>query len=147
MTATMTQKVSLGLILTMMLTLMFAFMSPMESYAKSASKGDDIGGVKVEVDANGKLKISGNENFSNGGTASAWNSLFTKYRTFIVGISGIGAISMIVFFVIQFMKLGASAGNPQARSQALAGVLWTGLAAAGLGAVTIVVGFFYNSIK
>lgn len=146
MTATMTQKVSLGLILTMMLTLMFAFMSPMESYA-STSKGDDIGGVSVEVDENGKLKISGNENFSNGGTSSAWNSLFTKYRTFIVGISGIGAISMIVFFVIQFMKLGASAGNPQARSQALAGVLWTGLAAAGLGAVTIVVGFFYNSIK
>lgn len=146
----MTQKVSLGFILTMMLTLMFAFMSPMESYAstaKSASKGDDIGGVEVKVDADGKLQISGNENFKNGGSTSAWNSLFTKYRTFIVGISGIGAISMIVFFVIQFMKLGASAGNPQARSQALAGVLWTGLAAAGLGAVTIVVGFFYNSIK
>lgn len=150
MTATMTRKVSFGLILTMMLTLMFAFMSPMESHATAAppatSAGDDIGGVKVEV-TNGKLNISGNTNFSNGGTDSAWNALFTKYRSFIVGISGIGAISMIVFFVIQFMKLGASAGNPQARSQALAGVLWTGIAAAGLGAVTIVVGFFYNSIK
>lgn len=151
MTATMTRKVSFGLILTMMLALMFAFMSPMESHATAAAdatsnKGDDIGGVGVSV-TNGKLSITGNSNFSNGGTESAWNSLFTKYRTFIVGISGIGAISMIVFFVIQFMKLGASAGNPQARSQALTGVLWTGLAAAGLGAVTIVVGFFYNSVK
>jgi hypothetical protein len=53
---------------------------------------------------------------------------------------------MIVLFIVQFMKLGASAGNPQARSQALTGVLWTGIAAALLGSVTIIVGFFYNAI-
>ena len=53
---------------------------------------------------------------------------------------------MVVFFIINFMKLGSSAGNPQARSQALTGVLWTGLAAAGLGAVSIIAGFFYNAL-
>ena len=78
--------------------------------------------------------------------ANAWNNLFARYKAFIVGISGIGAITMIVLFIVNFMKLGASAGNPQARSQALSGVLWTGLAAAGLGAATIIVGFFYNAI-
>ena len=147
MTATMTKRISFGFVLAFLMSFMFMFATPIESHAsKPPSKGDDIGGVDVTVKS-GKLSISGNSNFSNGGTSDAWTSLFKKYRGFIVGISGIGAISMIAFFVMQFMKLGASAGNPQARSQALAGVLWTGLAAAGLGAVTIVVGFFYNSIK
>lgn len=77
---------------------------------------------------------------------NAWNNLFKRYKNFIVGISGIGAITMVVLFIIQFMKLGASAGNPNARSAALSGVLWTGIAAAGLGAASILVGFFYNAI-
>lgn len=145
MSVAMRKNISLGLVLAFVFSLFMMLTAPIQAHAES--KGDDIGGVEVKVGEDGKLSITGNENFSNGGTKSAWNTLFTKYRTFIVGISGIGAISMIVFFVIQFMRLGASAGNPSARSQALVGVLWTGLAAAGLGAVTIVVGFFYNSIK
>lgn len=145
MSVAMQKNISLGLVLAFVFSLFMMLTAPIQAHAES--KGDDIGGVEVKVDSNGKLVISGNENFSNGGTTSAWDNLFKKYRTFIVGISGIGAISMIVFFVIQFMRLGASAGNPSARSQAVVGVLWTGLAAAGLGAVTIVVGFFYNSIK
>lgn len=147
MSVAMQKNISVGLVLAFVLSLFMMFTSPIQAHAETTSKGDDIGGVEVKVGEDGKLKIDGNENFKNGGSSTAWNSLFEKYRTFIVGISGIGAISMIVFFVIQFMRLGASAGNPSARSQALVGVLWTGLAAAGLGAVTIVVGFFYNSIK
>lgn len=146
MSATMTRNVSMTILLGFLMSFMLMFTAPIEAYA-GGSKGDDIGGVNVEVSEDGKLSISGNDNFTNGGSSSAWNDLFKKYRKFIVGISGIGAISMIAFFIVQFMKLGASAGNPQARSQAVVGVLWTGLSAAGLGAVTIVVGFFYNSIK
>ncbi|PLS19674.1 hypothetical protein CVD28_04465 [Bacillus sp. M6-12] len=146
MTATMTKKISMGIVVAFLISIFFMFASPIQSYAASASKGNDIGGVKVNVTSKGQLTISGNDNFTTGSSAGAWGKLFEKYKGFIVGISGIGAISMIAFFVIQFMKLGASAGNPQARSQALAGVLWTGLAAAGLGAVTIITGFFYNSI-
>lgn len=73
-----------------------------------------------------------------------WETLFEQYRTIIAGVSGIGALTMIVLFIVQFMKLASSAGNPQARSQALTGVLWTGLAATGLGAVSLITGFFYN---
>ena len=90
----------------------------------------------------GKLNITG----MGKGDANSWNNIFSRYRTVVVGVSGVGAITMIVFFIINFMKLGSSAGNPQARSQALTGVLWCGLAAAGLGAVTIIAGFFYNAV-
>ena len=90
----------------------------------------------------GKLEVYG----MGTGDANTWNHIFAKYKNVIVGISGIGAITMMALFIIQFMKLGASAGNPQARSQALTGVLWTGIAAALLGAVSIIAGFFYNAI-
>lgn len=102
-----------------------------------------VGDVDVKVGADGKLVLGG---LGQGDQSTAWNNLFARYKNFIVGISGIGAITMVVLFIIQFMKLGASAGNPQARSAALSGVLWTGIAAAGLGAAAIVAGFAYNMI-
>lgn len=86
--------------------------------------------MTVESDANG----------------NAWQTLLDKYKGFITGIAAVGAVTMVVLFIIQFLKLGASAGNPSARSQALVGVLWTGIAAAGLGAVAIITGIFYNAI-
>jgi Type IV secretion system pilin len=140
MSATLTKKFNIGILMAFVMSLLFAFGTPILSHA------NDIGSVGVTVTSDGKLTISGESAFKDGASTSAWNDLIKKYRKFIVGISGIGAVSMIAFFIVQFMKLGASAGNPQARSQALGGVLWTGMAAAGLGAVTVIVGFFYNSI-
>lgn len=106
-------------------------------YAKTNT--DD---VDVSIDEDGKLQIEG----INDNDTGVWNQLFSKFKGIIVGITGIGTLVMIVLFIIQFMKLGASAGNPQARQQALMGVLWTGVATALLGSVTIIIGFFYNAI-
>ena len=102
----------------------------------------EVDNFNVNMTEEGGLNVMG----IGTGDSNQWNNLFGKYRTVVVGISGVGAITMIVFFIINFMKLGSSAGNPQARSQALTGVLWTGLAAAGLGAVSIIAGFFYNAL-
>lgn len=100
----------------------------------------DINDISVEM-KDGKIELKG---FGSGDQSSTWSNIFAKYKTFIAGISGVAAITMLVFFIINFMKLGASSGNPQARQQALMGVLWTGLAAGGLGAVSIFFGFFYS---
>ena len=81
------------------------------------------------------------------GQAGVWNDIFTQYKGVIVGITGIGTLTMVCLFIFNFMKLGQSAGNPQARSAALTGLLWTGLAAAGLGGVTIFVGFSTNLLR
>lgn len=102
----------------------------------------EVDNFKVNMSEDGGLDVMG----IGTGDSNQWNNLFGKYRTVVVGVSGVGAITMIVFFILNFMKLGSSAGNPQARSQALTGVLWTGLAAAGLGAVSIIAGFFYNAL-
>ena len=106
------------------------------------SQKPTTGDIGVSIDDDGGLVVDG----INGDDKSAWNQLFSRIKGIIVGITGVGTLVMIVLFIIQFMKLGASAGNPQARSQALTGVLWTGIAAALLGSVTIIVGFFYNAI-
>lgn len=109
---------------------------PMETQAA------DIPSVKV--DKTGKVTTGGA--LANKDMASSWNTFIDKYRFWISGFSGIAAVTMILFFIINFMKLGASSGNPQGRSQAIAGLVWTGLAAAGLGGVSIVVAFFYNAL-
>lgn len=136
----------------MLFTLFFGFMQPaMVSAAPSNSPGDgtgDIGDMEVKIGTDGKLTISGKSGMTTSETSgTAWTNFIKKYRNFIIGISGIGAVSMILFFIFQLLKLGATSGNPQARSQALTGLIWSGVAAAGLGSVTIIVGFFYSAFR
>lgn len=137
----MNRGLVIGVLVALGLLFLMYFATPMIAEAGNA----DPNAVNVSIDSKGALKVSGG-GFTGGASADAWEAFIGKYKNFITGIAGIGAVTMVVLFIIQFMKLGASAGNPQARSQALVGVLWTGIAAAGLGAVTLIVGFFYNAV-
>lgn len=126
------KNMALGLILSFLIA--FIFMNTETAFAEGES-------VKMEDGA-----ISFGNEFAQE-QDSAWNNFFKKYNSIIAGISGLAAITFVAFFIFYFLKLGASAGNPQARGQALLGLLWTGIAAAGLGAVSIIVAFFYNAAK
>ena len=92
----------------------------------------------VEIDEKGP-KVSGTQD-----SKSAWKTVIDKYKYFISGFAGVGAVTMVALFIKNFISLGASSGNPNARSQALTGCLWTGIAAAGLGAVSLITGVFYK---
>lgn len=94
----------------------------------------------------GKLQVSGG-GMDYQDSDSAWTSFLAKYKNFIIGISGVGTITMIGVFIYNFMKLGTTSTNPSERAKVLQGLVWSALAAAGLGAVTIIVGFFYGSLK
>lgn len=118
-----------------------AMTSPIEAHA---AKGDEIAKSTVKVSKNGKVTYAGD--LKNGSDGSSWTKLIEKYRFFIAGISGVGAVSMILFFIMNFLKLGATSANPQERSRAITGLVFSGLAAAGLGAVTFIVGIFFNAI-
>lgn len=107
-------------------------------------KSEAVGDVNVTM-VNGKLQVNGGGmNYNN--SDNAWNAFIKKYKAFIVGVSGMGAISMIAFFIFNFLKLGAVSTNPSERAKVLQGLIWSGLAAAGLGAVSIIVGFFYGAL-
>lgn len=81
-----------------------------------------------------------------GDDVSAWNLVYSKYKRVIVGISGLGAITCVLAFVLFFIKMGSTAGNPSERSRVLTMLLFTGAGAAGLGAVSLIFGFFWNMI-
>lgn len=76
-----------------------------------------------------------------------FNKVLTEYRSFVIFLMGIGIFSMIMFFILNFLALANSKGNPQAREKAIHGLIVTGIATAGLGAVTTITTLFYNMIK
>lgn len=119
--------------------MIIATFMPIKTYATTAN--DIFDDFNVEMDDEGNMTVA-----SEADTSGAWKTLIIKYKSFITGIAAVGAVTMVILFIMQFLKLGASAGNPSARSQALVGVLWTGIAAAGLGAVALITGIFYRAI-
>lgn len=93
---------------------------------------------------------TGNTNIG-GGSANSMNGSFSKiinkYKTAITFISAIGAVTMVAIFIMNFMKLGTTSTNPTERQKCLTGLIWSGLAAAGLGSVALVVGIFYGALR
>ena len=132
-------KTMLALALGVGATAMVGSALPMQTQATSVPT--------VTVGEDGTITTGGALTKDKDGMSGAWNTFIDKYRFWISGFSGIAAVTMILFFIINFMKLGASSGNPQGRSNAIQGLVWTGLAAAGLGGVSIVVAFFYNALS
>ena len=126
------------MILAIMLMSLF---SPSFVFAEGDSN-DVFGNFDIKVDSSGNLSASTTDT-----GATGWAGIISKYKSFIVGVAGVAAVTMVVLFIFQFIKLGQSAGNPKARAEALTGVLWTGVAAAGLGAVALITSLFYNSIN
>ena len=89
-----------------------------------------------------------------GATINATNSMddsfdkiIEKYKTVITFVSAIGAVTMVAIFILNFMKLGTTSGNPTERSKCVMALIWSGLAAAGLGSVALIVGIFYGMLK
>lgn len=95
----------------------------------------------VTVDASGKVTAGASS------TAPDMGGLVTQYKTIATVITSILTITMLIFMLIQFTKLGAAGDNEMARKKAIAGILTTGIATALLGGATIVVGFFWNVIS
>lgn len=143
-------KMSVLLLLVIAVMLVLSFVNPIGVYAEGDDDDDDDGKTAT-TDIFSDFDVSFGKDskdltIKSQADSGAWGTLITKYKGFITGIAAVGAVTMVVLFIMQFLKLGASAGNPQARSQALVGVLWTGIAAAGLGAVALITGIFYNAV-
>lgn len=130
------KKILTGLLLVLMSFMALSFFAPTKAHATG------ISGSTITVTDNGTITTGGDLAQQSSGTA--WTNFINKYRNFIVGVSGIGMVSMILFFMMNLLKLGATAGNPSERQKVLTGLIWSGVAAAGLGSVTTFVGFFYH---
>ena len=130
------RKISLAMVLTIVVMMLASF------------------GLQLKANAvfDNNFNVSWGNNTSNiTGSANSMNDSFSKiidkYKTAITFVSAIGAVTMIAVFIINFMKLGTTSGNPTERSKCITALIWSGLAAAGLGSVALVVGIFYGALR
>ena len=78
--------------------------------------------------------------------ASELSGFFSGFKTFGTAISGICAITSLIFFVISLTKFSTSAGNDMQRTRALKGFLFSGVSLALFGGITVIAGVFWNAI-
>jgi len=64
-------------------------------------------------------------------------------KNFIVGITGVGATTIVASFIRQFIKWESFADNQIERNLALRGILRAGIAAVVLGIIEIIIGLGY----
>lgn len=132
----MTNTRKLAILMFIMIMSLFIGSTVMEVESHAIFEGDDL---KIEND--GTVKTNTKD------TDSAFGKIIDKYKGVITFVSGIGAITMIGIFIFHFIKLGSTAANPSERSKCTTALIWSGLAAAGLGSVALIVGVFYGMLK
>lgn len=119
---------------------------PEQAWASPRTSGG-AGSVEVRMDSDGNIILEGGGVNFNDSSSNSWNQIFSRYRNIIVGLSGFATLTMLGAFIFLFTKLGATSGNDQARRQTITGIMFTGIATALLGSVTIIMGFFYNAFS
>jgi hypothetical protein len=99
--------------------------------------------VDIQI-TDGKFTMGGLESKDR---TTFFNNVLKEMRTVVLFISGIGTLLMVAFFIINFINLGKSQGNPQERQKAVSGLIMTGLATAGLGSVFLITSLFYGMLN
>lgn len=138
-----TQKIQKSLVLMMLILLTFISIMPLVSVFQGESHVEAFSKDSLTF-TDGVATVDG---FDATNGEDAWKAVIDKYKEFIVGIGSVATVTFIIFFILNITKVAATATNPMARGQAIMGVVWTGIAAALLGSVTIWFGFFYNSLR
>lgn len=137
----------------LLLTVIMLFLTPTTVFAGNKTELWEINVTMNTTKPPGSTMYSiNNETLTSAGIESgnktaAWNKVFTEYKGAVVGISGIATLTFVALFIFNFMKLGATSGNPQARQACVITLLWTGIAAACCGGFTIFLGFFHGLLK
>jgi hypothetical protein len=137
------------LVLAMALVLAFTMAIPSVAWADGEdSKSTAADGLDVQIGEDGNIIIRGNEDldFNSNDGKSAWNNIFTRYKNIIVAFSGLATLTLLGVFVFLFAKLGVTSGNEKERRSVITGILFSGIATAALGSVTVIMAFFYNAL-
>lgn len=142
------------LILTMMMFMSISFISQKNAFKVAAvttesdsgsGAGGDINDLDVSMDENGNITIEGIG--EQGDTTSTINTFLKKYRNILGGLSGFAFITFGFMFIRYFISLATGATNPQARSSAIHGILFTGVATALSGILLTVMTLFYGAFR
>lgn len=115
--------------------------------AKNTSQG--IGGsenVDISVDANGNLTGTTVDG-SKGGTIDTGNKILKTLTMILTLFMAGAAIVLAIIFICHSVNLGKNATNPNGKSSAVSGLIWTIIAAALCGGVAVFMGLFFNLFR
>lgn len=73
--------------------------------------------------------------------------IMEKHNVIITVVSGLVTVIMAAIFILNFMNLGSCDMNPTERQKVRVTTIWSGIAAALFGSVTLIVGVFYGMLK
>lgn len=131
--------IAILLIITILLIPNISHARPDEMYDPLLDKVYNPVDHSLSISEDGLIQSSDNT-----GPGLYWRELLNKYKVFAIGIAAFAATSMIFVFIMSFMRLGASAGNPNDRKKAITGIMVSGISAALLGGVGILTALLYN---
>lgn len=131
-----------------LLTLIMFVSLVMPCFATGDNPLDGLSGKEITINQD-KVTIPGltDGNPTTTGQQNFWSRILTKYKSVIVGVAAVCTLTFVLIFVLNFTKLGQSAGNPQMRSQAIMGLIVSGIALACTGGIGLFFGFFYNALN
>lgn len=138
MLATITMRKKIILWMTLLFVGLFITQNVQTTYA--------IGDITVSMNGD-ELTTDVNKMSGNKGLENTWKIIFDKYKGVINGIAGLALFTVVLAFIINLVKLANAGTNANARQAALQGLLWTGLATVGLGAISTIVGIFYYMMQ
>lgn len=75
------------------------------------------------------------------------NSILDKYWGIAVGIFGICTLVLAGILIYRFARLSTTAGDPPARKKAISGIIFTVVAVALMGGLTVYIGLVYNFFR
>lgn len=99
--------------------------------------------LEITVDENNLIQIHKDK----ANQPKIWNEFIEKYRILIVGLSGLGALTSLLFFMKSFIALSTSGSHPMQRTLAIKGLLWTGISTALLGATGLITAITYGIFR
>lgn len=77
---------------------------------------------------------------------TAGNVFLVEYKSLIVGILGVATLTAFLMFIKAVTAVALGEDNPHQKTSKMQQVLYCGLASAGLGAITLFTGFFWNML-
>lgn len=85
--------------------------------------------------------------FKGGDSLKTSDDFLNKYKGVLVLVGSIATITALMFLIINITKLGGAGNNPTTRQSAVMGIIWSGIAIALLGSVTMWFGYFFYFLK
>ena len=112
------------------------FLFSEEAYASGWEEDyDDIVDLEIMYDSSDPMKPIYIEQYgttqSQNLQSNAWNTTYSKAHGILIGISGVFSLIFVHLFIMNALKLGTTAGNPQERQKVLKGLMWNGIGAGG----------------